>query len=186
MYVEPVHDRTNSTLPDVWVGSDRIAIFVKSAWAKAKERPMRLNRCSTMDIRLSIEMRCARRKMMRHTSAIVAVPSQANTRLPSIGVTWSTNALGACSYALDCKTAAESCPVNGSEAPMRRFYVQRDVMRLPEPRRAPKFRGEVSLYPPPEEGRGYCCVFCCVYFNLTSHTCIVSLSRVLTTFVTTS
>ena len=36
------------------------------------------------------------------------------------------------------------------------------------------------------EGRGYCCVFCCVYFNLTSHTCIVSLSRVLTTFVTTS
>jgi len=46
--------------------------------------------------------------MMRHTSTIVAVPSQADTRSSSIGVTWSTNALGACSSALDCKTAAES------------------------------------------------------------------------------
>jgi hypothetical protein len=46
--------------------------------------------------------------MMRHTSTIVAVPSQADTRSSSIGVTWSTNALGACSYALDCKPAAES------------------------------------------------------------------------------
>ena len=61
-----------------------------------------------MDIRLNIELRCARRKMMRHTSIIVAVPSQADTRSSSIGVTWSTNALGACSSALDCKTAAES------------------------------------------------------------------------------
>ena len=32
--------------------------------------------------------------MMRHTSTIVAVPSQADTRLSSIGVTWTTNALG--------------------------------------------------------------------------------------------
>jgi hypothetical protein len=46
--------------------------------------------------------------MTRHTSTIIAIPSQADTRLSSIGVTWSTSALGACSYALDCKTAAES------------------------------------------------------------------------------
>ena len=45
---------------------------------------------------------------MRHTSNTVAVPSQADTRLSSIGVTWSTDGLRACSYALDCKTAAES------------------------------------------------------------------------------
>ena len=34
---------------------------------------------------------------MRHTSTVVSVPSQADTQISSIGVTWSTNALGACS-----------------------------------------------------------------------------------------
>ena len=66
-------DTHKSTLPGVWVrGSDRIAIYSSSRLeAKANERPAQLKRCSNRDIRLNIERRCARRKMMRHTSTIV-------------------------------------------------------------------------------------------------------------------
>ncbi len=115
MYVETVHDRT--TRPCLTFGWDLTEYYhsshirqVSFKLGEGQRASSAAEWCSNRDIRLNIEMRCARRKMMRHTSAIVAVPSQANTRLPSIGVTWSTNALGACSYALDCnlKTAAES------------------------------------------------------------------------------
>jgi hypothetical protein len=64
-------------------------------------------------------------KMMRHTSAIVAVPSQADTRLSSIGVTWSTNALGGMFLTLWIARLPLShgpivlrSPLNGSEARM--------------------------------------------------------------------
>ena len=63
--------------------------------------------------------------MMRHTSAIVAAPSQADTRFSSIGVTWSTNALGGMFLTLWIARLPLShgpivlrSPVNGSEAPM--------------------------------------------------------------------
>ena len=61
-----------------------------------------------MDIRLNIEMRCARR---RNGAAYQHYRRRSVTGRHAIiihQVTWSTNALGACSYALDCKTAAES------------------------------------------------------------------------------
>jgi hypothetical protein len=108
--------------------------------------------------------------MMRHTSAIVAVPSQADTRFSSIGVTWSTNALGACSSALDCKTAAESWsdrasfPSTGAKRPWRTsLYVQRDVMRMPEPeefrrfqpRRATPFPPNLAFPTPNLDPRGF-------------------------------
>ena len=163
VYVEPVLDRT--TRPCLTFGwdltSDRIAIFVKSAWAKAKERPVRLNRCSNMDIRLNIGMRCARRKMMRHTSAIVAVPSQATRDYhPS---------------------ASHGVPT------LSGHVLTLSIARLPLSHGPIVLRSTVNGSEASKRGaRGYCCVFCCVYFTLTSHTCIVSLSRVLTTFVTTS
>ena len=56
---------------------------------------------------------------------IVAVPSQADTRLSSIGATWSTNALGGMFVTLWIARLPQShrptvlrSPVNGSEAPM--------------------------------------------------------------------
>ena len=96
---------------------------------------------------------------MRHTSAIVAVPSQADTRFSSIGVTWSTNALGACSYALDCRTAAESWsdrasfPGKRGRSPLAdEFYGQRDVMRMPEPEEFRQLRPRRATPFPPKFG----------------------------------
>ena len=83
--------------------------------------------------------------MMRHTSTIVAVPSEADTRLTSIGVTWSTNALGGTFLTLWIARLPLShgpivlrSPVNGGEAPMcGGVYVQRDVMRATGTQRVP-------------------------------------------------
>ena len=76
--------------------------------------------------------------MMRHTSAIVAVPSQADTRLSSIGVTEYQRSRGHVPDALDCKAASESsshrASLNGSESQGKGFYVQRDVLRATEPK----------------------------------------------------
>ena len=97
-----------------------------------------------MDIRLNIGMRCGRRQndaaYHHHRPTIVADPSQTDKRLSSIGVTWSTNALGGMFLTLWIARLPLShgpivlrSPVNGGEAPMQRFVnVQRDVMRLPE------------------------------------------------------
>jgi hypothetical protein len=64
---------------------------------------------------------------MRHTSAIVAVPSQADTRLSSIGVTWSTNVLGGMFLALwiarlplSHRPTLLRSPLDGSERPCGR------------------------------------------------------------------
>ena len=61
---------------------------------------------------------------MRRTSAIVAVPLQADTRLSSIGLTWSTNVLGGMFLTLWIARLLLShgpivlrSPVNGSESP---------------------------------------------------------------------
>jgi len=66
----------------------------------------------------------------------VAVPSQADTRLSSIGATWSTNAFGGmfitlwiARLPLSHRRTVLRSPVNGSEAPMWKGFTQRDVMR---------------------------------------------------------
>ena len=63
----------------------------------------------------------------------VAVPSQADTRLSSIGATWSTNAFGGmfitlwiARLPLSHRRAVLRSPVNGSDVWV---YEQRDVMR---------------------------------------------------------
>ena len=63
--------------------------------------------------------------MVRHTSTVVAVPSQADTQLSPMGVAWSTNALVACSLRMGSQDSPRShcpivlcCPENGREAPM--------------------------------------------------------------------
>ena len=84
-------------------------------------------------------------KMMRHTSAIVAVPSQADTRLSSIGVTLEyQRSRGHVPNALDCKAAAESSSDRASfpvkrerSAHVEGFYVQRDVLRATGTQRVP-------------------------------------------------
>jgi hypothetical protein len=139
----------NSTVPEIWVGSDRIAYSSSRLEAKANKRPAQLKRCSNMDIRLNIEMRCARRQNdaanHHHRPTIVADPSQTDKRLSSIGVTWSTNALGGMFLTLWIAWLPPShyptvlrSPVNGSEAPMATVcYVQLDVMRATGTRRVP-------------------------------------------------
>ena len=63
--------------------------------------------------------------MVRHTSTVVSVPSQAETQVSPIGVAWSTNALVACSLRMGSQDSSPShgpivlrCPGNGREAPM--------------------------------------------------------------------
>ena len=62
--------------------------------------------------------------MVRHTSTVVAVPSQADTQLSPMGVAWSTNALVACSLRMGSQDSPRShgpivlrCPGNGPETP---------------------------------------------------------------------
>ena len=90
---------------------------------------------------------------MRHTSTIVAVPSQADTQLSSIGVTWSTNALGAWCCALECKTAAASWSDRASSFPgtgkRTVCYVQLDVMRMPKPKEFRRLRPHRATPFPP-------------------------------------
>ena len=59
---------------------------------------------------------------VRHTSTVVAVPSQADTQLSPMGVAWSTNALIACSLRIRSQDSPPShgpivlrCPGNGRE-----------------------------------------------------------------------
>ena len=83
--------------------------------------------------------------MVRHTSAIVTVPSQADTRLSSIGITWSTNALGGmfltlwiARLPLSHRPTVLRSPVNGAKRPcVEGLYVQRDVMRATGTQRVP-------------------------------------------------
>ena len=71
--------------------------------------------------------------MVRHTSTVVAVPSQAdNTQLSPMGVAWSTNALKACSLRMGSQDSPRShgpivlcCPGNGREAPMPNLFAHR-------------------------------------------------------------
>jgi hypothetical protein len=82
--------------------------------------------------------------MMRRTSAIVAVPLQADTRLSSIGLTWSTNVLGGMFLTLWIARLLLShgpivlrSPVNGANRHAKVCYVQRDVMRATGTQRVP-------------------------------------------------
>ena len=106
-YVETEHDRTTRVcLTFGW--DDRIDISLSRLDAKTNERPAQLKRCPNIDIRLNIEMRCGR---WRNGEAYQHYRRRSVTGRHAIiihQVTWSTNALGACSYALDCKTAADS------------------------------------------------------------------------------
>ena len=63
--------------------------------------------------------------MVRHTITVFAVPSQADTQLSPISVSWSTNALIPWSAGIRSQDSPPShgpivlrSPVNGSEAPM--------------------------------------------------------------------
>ena len=63
--------------------------------------------------------------MVRRTSTVASVPSQADTQLSPMGVAWSTNALVACSLRMGSQDSPRShgpivlyCPGNGREAPM--------------------------------------------------------------------
>ena len=62
---------------------------------------------------------------VRHTSTVVAVPSQADTQLSPMGVAWSTTALIACSIRIRSQDSpprhgliVPRCPGTGREAPM--------------------------------------------------------------------
>ena len=62
---------------------------------------------------------------VRHTSTVVAVPSQPDTQLSPMGVAWSTTALIACSLRIRSQDSTPRhgpivprCPGNGREAPM--------------------------------------------------------------------
>jgi hypothetical protein len=62
--------------------------------------------------------------MVRHTSIVVSVPSQADTQLSPMGVAWSTNALIACSLRMGSQEPSMRhglivlcCPGNGPETP---------------------------------------------------------------------
>jgi hypothetical protein len=110
-----------------------------------------------MYIRLNIGMRCGRRQNDAHTSAIVAVPSQADTRLSSIGVTWSTNALGGMFLTLSIARLPLShrptvlrSPLNGSEAPMRKgFTCSGMCCAPPEPKEFRRLRlRRATPFPP--------------------------------------
>ena len=72
---------------------------------------------------------------------IVAVPSQADTRLSSIGATWSTNAFGgmfitlwSARLPLSHRRTVLRSPVNGSDVGV---YEQRDMMRATGTQRVP-------------------------------------------------
>ena len=62
--------------------------------------------------------------MVRHTSTVVAVPSQVDTQLSPLGVAWSATALVACSLCMGSQDSPPShgpivlrCPGNGAETP---------------------------------------------------------------------
>jgi hypothetical protein len=75
--------------------------------------------------------------MVRHTSTVVAVSSQADTQLSPMGVAWSTNALVAWSASIRSQDASPShgpivlrCPGNGRRRPWERLIkLQRDLMQ---------------------------------------------------------
>ena len=63
-------------------------------------------------------------EMVRRTSTVASVPSQADTQLSPMGVAWSTNALVACSLRMESQDSPRShglivlcCPGNGPETP---------------------------------------------------------------------
>ena len=75
--------------------------------------------------------------MVRRTSTVVAVPSQAHTQKSPAGVAWSTKALTACSLGIRSQDSPPShgpialrCPGNGREPPMGTVInPQRDLMQ---------------------------------------------------------
>ena len=75
--------------------------------------------------------------MVRHTSTVVAGPSQADTQLSPMSVAWSTNALIARSVGITSQDSPPShgpivlrCPGNGRKPPMGTVInPQRDMMR---------------------------------------------------------
>ncbi len=77
--------------------------------------------------------------MERHTSTVVAVPSQADTQKSPVDIAWSTtgNALTTCSLGIRSQDSPPShspialrCPENGRELPMGTVInPQRDLMQ---------------------------------------------------------
>ena len=82
-------------------------------------------------------MRRGNGEMDRHTSTVVAVPSQADTQKSPVGIAWSTNALTACSLGIRSQDSPPShspialrCPGNGREPPIGTVInPQRDLMQ---------------------------------------------------------
>ena len=97
---------------------------------------------------------------MRRTSAIVAVPLQADTRLSSIGLTWSTNVLGGMFLTLWIARLLLShgpivlrSPVNGSESPCESLLPEPEEFRRFQPRRATPFPPNLAFPNPNLDSR---------------------------------
>ena len=104
-----MHDRTTPPCLTFSVGSDRIAYSPSRLEAKANERPAQLKRCSNMDIRLNIEVRCARRQndAAYHHHRRRSVPDRHAIIIHRRHMEYQRSR-GHVPYALDCKAAAES------------------------------------------------------------------------------